>query len=502
MPSEYEQLKARLAEITDLSKVSSVLGWDRQTKMPPAGAPARIRQMATLARLIHERYTDPEMLNLLEGLDEWSKTLDYDSDEAGLIRLTRRDVTRRRAVPTDLVAEISKAAGEGYQAWKQARENDDFEMFRPYLERMLDLKRREAACYPAGEHIYDALLYDFEPGIPTTEVARVFDAVKGPQIALIQAIQASPVTLDNSLLHQHFDHDTQLKAALEVAQILGYSLERGRLDLTTHPFATSFSVNDARITTRVYEDFFNPCYFGTLHETGHAMYELGVAQRFEGLPLARGAWSTMHESQSRLHENLIGRSWAFVQHVFPILQRHFPQQFGRATAEDFYRAINAVQPSLIRVEADEVTYNLHIILRFELEIALLDGSLAVRDLPDAWNAKMQHYLGQTPPNNAQGVLQDVHWSSGLLGYFPTYALGNIVGGQLWAALLRDVPNRDELLAEGNLAPIRAWLVENVHQHGKKYTAPELLQRITGSAQIDPQPYITYLQTKFGELYQL
>jgi carboxypeptidase Taq len=291
-----------------------------------------------------------------------------------------------------------------------------------------------------------------------------------------------------------------LAASLEAAQALGYDLSRGRLDLTTHPFASSFSVNDARITTRVHEDVLNPCLFGTLHETGHALYELGVAQDLDGLPLARGTSSAVHESQSRLFENLIGRSRAFAHHLLPILQKHFPSQLGGVGVEAFYRAVNKVEPSFIRVEADEVSYNLHIILRFEIETALFDGTLTPRELPEAWRAKFESFLGITPPNDREGVLQDVHWSWGLIGHFQSYALGNIISALWWRQMARDGLDQEALLTAGNVTPIREWLIGNVHRHGRKYTPTELIQRVTGGP-LETAPYLEYLRGKYGELYR-
>jgi len=410
MREKYKQLKTHLQEIWDLGKVQALLSWDRQTKMPPRGAAARTRQTSTLARMIHERFTSDQVGQLLEELTPWLDDLDFDSDQAALIRLAKREYHKRIVVPTELVTAKAQASGKANVAWMKARQENDFASYVPHLERMFELARQYAECFPKVTHPYDALLDQFEPGMTTEIVGRVFDEVKGPQSALIKAIGESDVVIDDSLLKQHFPPEKQLQAALEAAQILGYDLDRGRLDLTTHPFATSFSVNDVRITTRVNENFLNACLFATMHESGHALYELGVSPQLEGLPLARGTSSGVHESQSRLFENLIGRSRAFSSHLFPILQRHFPAQLGNADLETYYRAINKVRPSFIRVEADEVSYNLHIILRFEIELGVLDGDIPIMDLPEAWNEKFRTYLGVTPPTDTEGVLQDVHWS--------------------------------------------------------------------------------------------
>jgi carboxypeptidase Taq len=345
------------------------------------------------------------------------------------------------------------------------------------------------------------LLDRFEQGLTTGKLRRIFDEVKGPQSDLVKAIADSGVKIDDGILHRHYPHDAQLAASLEAAQVLGFDLERGRMDLTTHPFASSFGVNDARITTRVQEDFLNSCLFGTLHETGHALYELGVAQDLDGLPLARGTSSGIHESQSRLFENLIGRSRAFSGHLLPLLQRHFPEQLGEVPVEAFYRAINKVEPTFIRVEADEVSYNLHIIIRFEIELALIEGRLAPGDLPAAWREMFQTYLGITPPNDRLGVLQDVHWSWGLIGHFQSYALGNIISAMWWREMEKAVEDPDGQMRAGDITPIREWLIANVHRHGRKYPPIDLIRLVTGG-EIDTGPYLGYLKSKYSELYGL
>ncbi len=501
MEEKFNQLKTQMSEIWDLSKAQAVLSWDRQTYMPPKGAAARTRQSSTLSRLTHEMATSPALGQLLDDLTPWLDELDPESDQAALIRLAQREYHKQTAVPTALVVAQTQAAGAANVAWLKARQENDFGTFRPHLEKMFDLARQYAACFPETAQPYDALLDRFEPGMTTETVSRIFNEVKGPQSELIQAIGESGIRIDTSLLRQHFPQDVQLAACREAAQIVGYDFERGRLDLTTHPFTTSFSVDDVRITTRVYEDFLNACLFATLHEAGHALFELGVSPNLEGTPLARGVSSGVHESQSRLFENLVGRSRAFSDHLFPILQKYFPTQLGNASPAAYYRAINTVDPSFIRVEADEVSYNLHIILRFEIELGVLNGEIAIKDLPAAWNDKFQTYLGVTPPTDSEGVLQDVHWSWGLIGHFSSYAMGNIIASQWWHQMAKAIPNQDELMAAGNIQPILAWLIENVHQHGKKYLPTELIERVTGGP-IQTGPYLAYLKTKYSEIYGL
>ena len=501
MNQSYTEFLSLMQEVSDLNKAASVLSWDRQTYMPPAGAPARTRHSSTLARLSHERMTGERLGNLLEELDVWESELDEDSTEASLIRWAKHEYDRSRRVPTALVAAATEASGAANVAWQKARPEDDFAAFLPHIERMFDLAMEYAACYPEFDHPFDALLDRYERGLTTTKLQRIFGEVKGPQSDLVRAIAESGVEIDDRILHQHYPHDAQIAASLEAAQALGFDLERGRLDLTTHPFASSFSVNDARITTRVQEDFLNACLFGTLHETGHALYELGVAEDLDGLPLARGTSSGIHESQSRLFENLIGRSSAFAEHLLPLLQQHFPDQLGGVAVEDFYRAINKVEPSFIRVEADEVSYNLHIIIRFEIELALIEGRLRPVDLPGAWREKFESYLGITPPNDRLGVLQDVHWSWGLIGHFQSYALGNIISAMWWREMSKEVGDPDALMRAGEITPIREWLIRNVHTHGRKYPPVELIRKVTGG-EIETGPYLAYLTAKYSELYGL
>jgi carboxypeptidase Taq len=501
MQTKFEELQTRLREIQDLSKASAVLSWDRQTHMPRQGADARARQLSTLAKLVHERQTDPAIGDLLEALDEWSQSLDPDNTAAALVRHTKREFSRARMVPTQLVQKMSEATGISSVVWQEARAENNFAKFLPHIEKQFELAREYAACFPHFEQPFDALLDQYEQGLTTSEVSRIFDEIKVPQSELVKSIAANGIEIDDSIVRQRFPHNVQLAAALEAAEVLGYDQTRGRLDLSTHPFATSFSVNDARITTRVDENFLNTCLYGTLHETGHALYELGVSPELEGLPLARGTSSGIHESQSRLFENLVGRSRAFAEHLLPLLQKHFPGQLGQTDVGTFYQAINKVEPSFIRVEADEVSYNLHIILRFELEREIFGGKLAPKDLPEAWNTIFEEYLGITPPDDKNGVLQDVHWSWGYIGHFQSYALGNIISALWWHEMGKTLPEMETLLSNGNIAPIRAWLGENVHYHGRKLAPSELIERVTGNP-IDTAPYLDYLQSKFGELYQL
>jgi carboxypeptidase Taq len=396
------------------------------------------------------------------------------------------------------VAEFAQITTAAFAAWEEARAESNFAKFQPHLEKVVEWKRRYAALFAPYEHVYDALLDDFEPGMKTAEVKAIFGALRPQQVELIKAISERP-QVNDSFLHQPFDERKQWDFGIEIAQKFGYDLSRGRQDKAAHPFTTSFSVDDVRITTRFMPDFFSSAFFSTTHETGHALYDMGFDPALRRTLLADGASLAVHESQSRMWENLVGRSFTFWEGHYPRLQEYFPSQLGNVSLEAFYKGINKVEPSLIRVEADEATYNLHIMLRLEIEIALMEGSVEVKDLPEIWNARMQEYLGVTPPNDAKGVLQDIHWSNGYIGYFSTYALGNLISLQLWERINADIPDLSDRIRRGDFSALLGWLREKIHRHGSKFEPQELVQRVTGS-KIDPAPYVRYLRTKFGEIY--
>ena len=492
------RLKEISGEVADLDSAASILHWDMQCYMPPGGVEARGNQMAILGRLAHERRTSDELGKLLADLASSAAQMDPDSDDARLIKVARRAYEKATKVPTELVVEFTQVTSNAHQVWEQARANNDFASFRPSLERIFELRRRYADCFAPYDHVYDPLLDDFEPGLKTADVKAIFEALRPKQVELIQAITSRP-QVDDSFLSQQYEDQKQWNFGVEVISKIGYDWKRSRQDRAAHPFTTTFSINDVRITTRIIPDNLGSALFSTLHEAGHAMYEMGVNQAFERTPLAGGTSLAIHESQSRMWENLVGRSIPFWQHFYPRLQETFPAQLGNVSLEAFYKGINKVQPSLIRVEADEATYNLHVMLRLELEIAVLEGKLAVKDLPEAWNARVQDYLGLTPPNDSQGVLQDVHWSGGMIGYFSTYALGNLVSGQFWDRINKDIPDLPDQIRRGEFAALRGWLSEKVHLHGSKFEPQELVQRITGT-KIDPAPYLRYLTEKYSAIY--
>jgi len=500
MEEKLNQLKMTLAEINDLGQVAGLLGWDQQVNMPQGAAEARGNQMGTMQKLIHQKSIAPELGQLLDDLSTTAKDLDPDSDEARLVKVAKRDYEKATKVPPEFTEKFAKITAMAHGAWAEARATNDFSKFQPKLEEILELTRELAEYFAPYDHPYDPLFDQFEPGMKTTEVKVIFDALRPQQVELIKAIAESP-QVNDSFLYQDFDEQKQWDFGVDVITKYGYDWKRGRQDKSVHPFTSNFGRTDVRLTTRISPNYLGSGLFSTMHECGHGLYEQGSASKYERTSLAGGASLAVHESQSRMYENLIGRSLPFWEHFYPSLQERFPAQLGSIDVQTFYKGINKVEPSLIRVEADEATYNLHIMLRLEIEIALMEGKLEVKDLPEVWNTKMEEYLGVVPPNDAEGVLQDIHWSFGGIGYFSTYALGNLISAQLWEKMLVDMPDMLEQIRQGEFADLLKWLVTNIHQHGKKYEPQELVQRVTGS-KIDAAPYMRYLKTKFGEIYGL
>jgi carboxypeptidase Taq len=502
MQEQLSQLKERLARVVDLNGAAAVLGWDQETYMPPGGAQARADQVSTLQGLAHQYFVGEEVGALLDDLAAALDELEADSDEAGLIRVALREYRKQVKVPGDLVVEIARASTLGVEAWRTARAQNDFSIFEPHLGKMVELRRRYAeALGSRSGNLYDALLDDFDAGLDYATIDGVFSALKPPLVELVQAIVANRDAVDDSVLRQEFDKERQMDFGKEVAEAIGYDFERGRLDLTTHPFTTSFSPDDVRITTRLFRDDPISGLMSTIHETGHALYEQNVNPALYRTPIGTGMSMSIHESQSRFYENVLGRSRSFWEHWYPRLQAAFSPQFDDVELEAFYRALNKSEPSLIRVEADEVTYGLHIILRFELENDIFNGRVKIADLPKEWNARMEQYLGVVPPTDSQGVLQDIHWGMGLMGYFPDYLLGSIFSVQLWEQMQADRPGVTAEITNGQYDNILAWLREHVHRHGCKFTFPEAVERITGGA-LHWEPYMDYLKAKYGQIYGL
>ncbi len=498
MSEKLNQLKEILGEVSDLNHAASVLDWDQQVNMPPGGGEARGQHLATLGRISHQKSTSDEVGKLLEDLkQEFSGS---DSDDGALVRVAARNFDKAIRVPAEFVAERAVVTTASFEAWVKAKRKSDFSIFLPHLEKVMELMRNYVSYFPPADHPYDVLLDDYEPGMKTVEVKEIFDEVRTQQVKLIKAIRsAKQVKAD--FLHKKYNEKKVWGFSETIISRFGYDFSRGRQDKAAHPFETSFSVNDVRITNRYESENPLATLFSGMHESGHAMYEQGISLAYERTPLANGVSSAVHESQSRMWENLVGRSLPFWEHFFPELKKVFPSQLEAVSAKTFYKAINKVEPSLIRVNADEATYNLHIMLRLELEIGMIEGNIDLKDLPEIWNTKMQEYVGITPPDDARGVLQDIHWSAGLFGYFPTYALGNLVSAQLWEKINKDIRGLDDQIRSGKFDSLLNWLREKVHIHGHKYDPLDLIQKVTGS-KINSAAYVRYLTKKYSDIYGL
>lgn len=495
------ELKQRLQVIADLNRANAVLSWDQSTYMPPRGAADRGRQMALLARLAHERSTAPELGRLIDELEPLTEKLPYDDDDAALLRVVRRDYDQATKVPGELIAAFYAHTAESYGVWAAARPENDFDTVLPYLEKSLDYSRQLANCFPGYDHIADPLIDFSDYGMKAESIRALFADLRRELVPLVDTIAAQPPA-DDSALKQTFPEETQLAFGKQVIEAFGYDFSRGRQDKTAHPFMTRFGHDDVRITTRVKENDLNEALFSSLHEAGHALYEQGTADSLAGTPLDAGTSSGVHESQSRLWENQVGRSRPFWQHYYPQLQQTFPAQLGDVSLDTFYRAINKVQRSLIRTDADELTYNLHVMIRFDLELAMLEGSLAVKDLPEAWHGRYQSDLGVQAPDHVDGVLQDVHWYAGTIGgSFQGYTIGNVMSALFYQAALDAHPEIPEEIGQGRFDTLHDWLRDNIYRHGSKFTAPEMVERVTGGP-LTIDPYIAYLRGKFGALYEL
>jgi carboxypeptidase Taq len=495
-PPELAALRERAAELADLHGIGALLFWDQNTMMPAGGAGARADQLATLEGIAHAKLTEPAVAGLLAALDRWAADEDPESDGVRLVACLRRDFEKAVRVPGALAADMSRAAALGQHAWQEAREAGDFGRFAPALERHLELRHAYAACFDGSgryAHPYDVLLDDFEPGLTTAELVPLF---AGLQEALVPLVRAAADPGEDPFRSGPFPVDAQRAALAEVLAAVGFDPASWRLDETVHPFAQSLATTDVRITTRWEEADLGMALFSVLHEFGHGLYEAQVDPALARSPLGEPVGLGVHESQSRLWENVIGRSRPFCAWLLPILRRHLPA-FADLDADGLFRAANVVRPSLVRIEADETTYNLHVVLRFELELALMDGRLSVAELPAAWDAGMLRLLGVEVPGPVQGVLQDIHWSAGLIGYFPTYTLGNLVAAQLWERLASDVPDIGSQLAAGEFATVREWLRGHVHRHGRKLPPRELILRATGRP-LGPEPFLAYLRAKLAD----
>lgn len=497
----YSELISRVRKAALLSSCEHVLGWDRETYMPVGGNEHRADQLSLLAGVAHEWSTAAEIGDLLEQLSDSELAENADSDEAVNIRQLHRTYKRSCKLPGRLVEELSKVTALAQQHWVEARSSGNYAKFAPWLQQIVDLKREEAAAvgFPEGGEAYDALLDEYEPGATAAEVAKVFTALRQQIVPLLDDIRGATKKPDSSILTRHYPEPAQEAFAKAAAAAIGFDFTKGRLDVTTHPFCSGFGPGDCRLTTRYDENFFSSAFFGTLHEAGHGMYEQGLKTDAFGTPMGTSVSLGIHESQSRMWENLVGRSRQFWEHFYPKATTHFPDALGSTSLDDFHFAINEVSPSFIRVEADEVTYNLHIMLRFDLERDLINGNLQPKDLPSAWNERFTSDFGMTPSTHAEGCLQDIHWSAGLIGYFPTYALGNMYAAQLYQHAQEAIPDLQQQITEGQFGDLLKWLRENVHQHGQRFPAPRLVQVVTGKSLSDG-PLVQQLNERFRPLY--
>ena len=495
----YEQLVSLVKEAAVLGGIASLCGWDERVYMPPGGAEGRAEQSSLLARLIHERMTSPRIGELLGQVEASKLVADPLSDAAVNVREIRRSFDRATKLPAALVVEMARTAVLAEHAWVEARKQSSFPKFLPWLEKTLDLKKQEAKCIGFADHPYDALLDDYEPGETTANITRVFESLREPLVQLIGQIMDSGKVAPIDLLERHYPAADQEKLARDAAAAVGFDFSAGRLDVTVHPFCTGIGPGDTRITTRYDEHWFGDAFFGVLHETGHALYDQGLPKEHFGTPRADAVSLGIHESQSRLWENFVGRSRSFWEFFWPKTRQVFGATLDGVSLDQWVFAVNDVRPSFIRTEADEATYNLHVLLRFELETAMLAGDLAPRDVPDAWNQRMGKYLGITPPDDARGCLQDVHWSGGGIGYFPTYTLGNLYAAQFFEQARQDLGDLDGQFSQGEFSPLLGWLREKIHGHGKRYRAAELVKVVTGRP-LDAKPLLSHLRRKARDLY--
>ena len=495
-------LKSKLLEIQHLKDAAALLSWDQETYMPAGGGQTRAEQLATLQTLAHAKFVSPEIEDLLlHYVDPTTGTAADAVDDASgaLLRETWRDFSRAKKLPSDFVNRLERECSLAQQVWTEARRRDDFRHFLPNLQTVIALKREEIDYVGYDDSPYDALLDTYEPGATVARLQPLFATLRNGLLVLLKQVQEAPSPPHDRMLHQAYDEKRQIEFGKRVLRSMGYDFHRGRLDLSAHPFTTSFHPTDVRVTTRVFEKDLPSCLFSCLHEGGHGLYEQGLPREQYGTPLGEPLSLGMHESQSLLWENNVGRSKTFWTYFFPLLQQHFPSQLGVVSLDAFHAALNRVKPSLIRVEADEVTYNLHIMVRFEIELALFEQRVAAKDLADLWREKMQEYLGVTPERDAEGVLQDVHWSLGALGYFPTYTLGHLYASMFFQQARQDVPALETEIQQGHLLPLKAWLNHNIHQWGRQYSAADLLHRITGRV-LSVEPFLEYLRTKLGDVY--
>jgi carboxypeptidase Taq len=500
-------LNTKLVEIQHLRDASAVLSWDQETYMPAGGGPARADQIAFLQTLAHDKFVSQDIETLLTSyIDPTTglandKAKELDGTSKALLRETWRDFSRAKKLPSEFVTKLGRECSLAQQVWAEARQENNFSKFLPNLRTIIDLKYEEVEYLGYTDSPYNTLLDTYEPGATVAQLKPLFITLREGLVSLLEQIRNSPSPPDDRILYQAYDHNQQLEYGKLVLTKMGYDFSRGRLDVSAHPFTTSFHPTDVRVTTRVFEKDLPSCFSSCIHEGGHGLYEQGLPPEHHGTPLGEALSLGIHESQSRLWENCVGRSRAFWEYFFPLLKNRFPNQLKDTSVNDFYAAMNTVKPSLIRVEADEVTYNLHVMVRFEIELDLIEKRVGVEDLPELWRTKMKEYLGIVPERDAEGVLQDVHWSFGAFGYFPTYTLGNLYAAMLFNKAGEDMPTLPTDIAQGNLIPLKEWLNDRIHRHGRHYTSKELIQRATGQT-LSAKPFLQSLREKIQEVYKI
>ncbi|MDA0738888.1 MAG: carboxypeptidase M32 [Nitrospirae bacterium] len=503
--NDLTSLKTKLLEIQHLRDASALLSWDQETYMPSGGGQARADQIALLQTLAHDKFVSSDIETLLAPHIDPTTGLAHDETTAlddaskALLRETWRDFSRAKKLPSEFVTRLERECSLAQQVWAEARQENNFAKFLPKLQTIIELKHEEVGYLGYKDSPYNTLLDTYEPGATVAQLKPLFTTLREGLVSLLDQIQQAPTPPDNRILYQAYDNDHQMEFGKEVLTKMGYDFTRGRLDVSAHPFTTSFHPTDVRVTTRVFENDFQSCLFSCIHEGGHGLYEQGLSSEHHGTPLGEALSLGIHESQSRLWENSVGRSRAFWEHFFPVLKERFPDQLNSVTVDTFYSAINTVKPSLIRVEADEVTYNLHVMVRFEIELDVIEKRVSVKDLPELWRTKMKEYLGVVPEKESEGVLQDVHWSFGAFGYFPTYTLGNLYAAMLFKKAGEDLPSLNSDIAQGNLIPLKEWLNDRIHRHGRHYTSEKLIKNATGQT-LSAEPFLQSLRTKMEEVY--
>jgi len=499
--NSISELREKLQEIYHIGSAIAVLHWDMEVFMPPKGAESRAKTIANLSGILHEKFVSKEFSISIKKAKAHLDAENLDDEDSAIVRELWREHERQIKLPVAFVKEMSQVCSEGHNIWIKAREKSDFKIFLPVLKKIVALKRKEAELVGYKKSPYDALLDAYEPYSTSEEISMIFEELKNFLVPFLKKISEAKGKVNPDILKGNFPIEGQKKFNEEMAKKIGFDFEAGRLDSSAHPFSTGFHPHDVRITTRFKKENVLDSFYSVIHETGHALYEQGLDPKHFGTPLGESVSLGIHESQSRLWENNIARSKNFWEYFFPKLQKRFPEPFSKIKFDDFYRAINFVQPSLIRVEADEVTYGLHIILRFEIEKELIEGSIEAEDLPKIWNAKMKEYLGVKVPNDANGVLQDVHWSGGSVGYFPSYALGNLYAAQFFQAAKNELIDLEKEIAAGEFSHLREWLRKKIHIHGKMFSADQLVREVTGEP-LTSKYFVEYLKEKYGEIYKI